>query len=87
MSRHGRCRSTRSKVQTLKYRIIAPSDPAGRWTRGEVGESVPSDFEKYDLLLDLGVVKANLFGRSLDARRRFYFMKDEVELVEEEHGT
>lgn len=55
--------------------------PAGRWTKGEIGKVLENDFTKYDYFVELsGELTVNL-GKEITYRRRFYFHRDEVEIL------
>ena len=67
----------------MKVRILK-DDIRGRWYKGELGEMLPNDSNKYDYLLQLsGNVDISLFGKQLKAKRLYYFYKNEVELLED----
>jgi hypothetical protein len=58
----------------MKAKILSEC-PIGRWKRGEIGEVLENNFDKYDYFIEL---------ESIGSIKRFvYFYEDEVELLEE----
>ena len=72
----------------MKAKILI-DDGSGRFKSGEIGDLLEHDFKKYDYFIDLGPMPASVFPASFkgysekEYRRRYYFFKDEVELIKE----
>ena len=58
-------------------------DPSKRWTKGQVGEILENDFEKYDYKIDFGVMQDfELFEKKqINCPQVVYFYKDEIEVI------
>ena len=66
----------------MKAKILI-DDGSGRFKSGEIGELLENDFEKYDYCIDLGILNvAGLSYSPTEYRRRYYFYKDEIELID-----
>ena len=62
--------------------------PVGRYTKGEIGEVLKNDFDKYDYRIELSPVRAELstpfIKEGTEVKRIYYFYKNEVELLKGE---
>lgn len=66
----------------MKCKILI-DDKIGRFKRGEIGEVLENDFEKYDYCVNLpGVQSIPAFLGGGLGKRIYYFYKNEVELLE-----
>ena len=68
---------------------ILIDDSSGRFKAGETGYLLEHDSEKYDYYIDFGTMPISQFSIPFKGysekiiRRRYYFFKDEVELIKE----
>jgi len=69
----------------MKAKILI-NDKTDRFKAGEIGELIEHDSDKYDYFVDLGILKnVNLCEnvKAIDIFRRYYFHKDEVEIIDD----
>ena len=62
-------------------------DPMGRWSKGEIGQLLENNFDKYDHFVEFAPMyippnqRTGFYKNIVYANRKFYFYENEVEII------